>query len=56
VARPGTDTGLPHIGLAGGTYPVLLKGSDTAGRSVARCTARAELAACVTFIRAGFVP
>jgi mannose-6-phosphate isomerase-like protein (cupin superfamily) len=32
VARPETDPGLPHIGVAGGTYTVLLKGSDTAGR------------------------
>jgi len=32
VARPGTDPALPHIGLVGDTYTVLLKGSDTAGR------------------------
>lgn len=32
VARPGTDAGLPHIGLVGDTYTVLLTGSDTAGR------------------------
>jgi quercetin dioxygenase-like cupin family protein len=32
VARPDTDASLPHVGVAGGTYTVLLKGSDTAGR------------------------
>jgi quercetin dioxygenase-like cupin family protein len=32
VARPETDPSLPHIGLVGDTYTVLLKGSDTAGR------------------------
>ena len=32
VARPDTDASLPHIGLAGDTYTVLLKGSDTGGR------------------------
>lgn len=32
VARPDADASLPHIGLVGDTYTVLLKGSDTAGR------------------------
>ena len=32
VARPDTDASLPHVGLVGDTYTVLLKGSDTAGR------------------------
>jgi quercetin dioxygenase-like cupin family protein len=32
VARPDTDPGLTHIGLAGDTYTVLLTGQDTAGR------------------------
>ena len=32
VARPDTDPGLPHLGIAGGTYTVLLRGSDTGGR------------------------
>ncbi|HEX8361272.1 MAG TPA: cupin domain-containing protein [Longimicrobium sp.] len=32
VARPGTDASLPHIGLVGDTYTVLLTGRDTAGR------------------------
>jgi quercetin dioxygenase-like cupin family protein len=32
VARPNTDQSLPHIGLAGDTYTVLLTGKDTAGR------------------------
>lgn len=32
VARPDTDPALPHVGLAGDTYTVLLAGSDTAGR------------------------
>jgi len=32
VARPNEDSGLPHIGLAGGTYTVLLSGEDTDGR------------------------
>ncbi len=32
VARPGTDENLPHIGLAGDTYTILLSGADTGGR------------------------
>ena len=32
VARPETDASLPHIGLAGNTYTVLLSGRDTDGR------------------------
>ncbi len=32
VARPNTDTSLPHVGLAGDTYTILLTGKDTAGR------------------------
>ena len=32
VARPNTDESLPHIGLAGDTYTVLLSGEDTNGR------------------------
>jgi mannose-6-phosphate isomerase-like protein (cupin superfamily) len=32
VARPDTDPGLPHIGLAGDTYTILLSGNDTDGR------------------------
>ncbi len=32
LARPQTDMGLPHIGLAGDTYTVLLSGTDTGGR------------------------
>jgi len=32
VARPNSDEALPHIGLAGDTYTVLLTGKDTAGR------------------------
>jgi len=32
VARPGTDQGLPHIGLVGDTYTILLSGDDTDGR------------------------
>ncbi len=32
VARPDTDAGLPHLGLVGDTYTVLLTGRDTAGR------------------------
>lgn len=31
-ARPDRDGNLPHIGLAGDTYTVLLSGEDTAGR------------------------
>jgi quercetin dioxygenase-like cupin family protein len=32
VARPDTDESLPHIGLVGNTYTVLLSGADTEGR------------------------
>lgn len=32
LARPDTDQDLPHIGLVGDTYTVLLTGRDTAGR------------------------
>jgi quercetin dioxygenase-like cupin family protein len=32
LAQPDTIDGLPHIGLVGDTYTILLGGSDTAGR------------------------
>ena len=32
VARPETDQGLPHIGLVGDTYTILLSGKDTNGK------------------------
>jgi quercetin dioxygenase-like cupin family protein len=32
IARPNTDQSLPHIGLVGGTYTILLSGDDTGGR------------------------
>ncbi len=32
VARPEIDTDVPHLGLAGDTYTVLVSGKDTAGR------------------------
>jgi quercetin dioxygenase-like cupin family protein len=32
LARPNEDQMLPHIGLAGDTYTILLTGKDTAGR------------------------
>ena len=32
VARPNDDPNLPHIGLVGDTYTLLLTGKDTAGR------------------------
>ncbi len=32
VARPDTDQSLPHIGLVGDTYTILLSGDDTNGR------------------------
>jgi quercetin dioxygenase-like cupin family protein len=32
VARPNSDDRLPHIGLVGDTYTILLTGEDTAGR------------------------
>ena len=31
-ARPDEDENLPHVGLVGDTYTVLLRGEDTAGR------------------------
>jgi len=32
VARPNQDEGLPHFGLVGDTYTVLVTGDDTAGK------------------------
>jgi len=32
IARPDTDANLPHIGVAGDTYTLLLTAKDTAGR------------------------
>jgi quercetin dioxygenase-like cupin family protein len=32
VARPDTDPTLPHLGVVGDTYTILLSGKDTAGR------------------------
>ena len=32
VARPDVDQGLPHLGLVGDTYTILISGDDTAGR------------------------
>ena len=32
VARPDSDESLPHIGVVGDTYTILLRGNDTAGR------------------------
>jgi mannose-6-phosphate isomerase-like protein (cupin superfamily) len=32
LARPNEDQALPHIGLVGDTYTILLSGQDTAGR------------------------
>ena len=32
LARPNEDPNLPHIGLVGDTYTILLTGKDTAGR------------------------
>jgi hypothetical protein len=32
VARPETDQSLPHIGLVGDTYTIILSGDDTNGR------------------------
>jgi len=32
VARPETDESLPHLGVVGDTYTILLSGEDTAGR------------------------
>jgi quercetin dioxygenase-like cupin family protein len=32
IARPSEDPALPHIGIVGDTYTILLTGNDTAGR------------------------
>jgi len=32
IARPNTDESLPHLGLVGDTYTILLSGEDTDGR------------------------
>jgi quercetin dioxygenase-like cupin family protein len=32
IARPNTDQSLPHVGLVGDTYTILLSGNNTAGR------------------------
>lgn len=32
IARPDEDRGLPHIGLVGDTYTILVAGQDTAGK------------------------
>jgi quercetin dioxygenase-like cupin family protein len=32
VARPDSDAALPHLGVVGDTYTILLSGEDTAGR------------------------
>jgi len=32
VARPDSDATLPHLGLVGDTYTILVSGEDTAGR------------------------
>lgn len=32
VARPDSDPGLPHLGLVGDTYTILVSGNDTNGR------------------------
>jgi quercetin dioxygenase-like cupin family protein len=32
LARPDEDQGLPHLGVVGDTYTILLTGQDTAGR------------------------
>ena len=32
IARPNEDPNLPHIGLVGDAYTILLTGKDTAGR------------------------
>jgi quercetin dioxygenase-like cupin family protein len=32
IARPDDDQGLPHIGLVGDTYTILVAGRDTAGK------------------------
>lgn len=36
VARPDQDQSLPHFGLVGDTYTVLVAGSDTDGEYTAR--------------------
>ena len=41
VARPDEDQGLPHIGLVGDTYTILVAGEDTAGKyTLIDCTSR----------------
>lgn len=32
IARPNTDQSLPHIGMVGDTYTILISGKDTAGQ------------------------
>jgi quercetin dioxygenase-like cupin family protein len=32
VARPNTDASLPHLGLVGDTYTILISGEETAGK------------------------
>jgi quercetin dioxygenase-like cupin family protein len=32
IARPETDDSLPHVGVVGDTYTILVSGADTAGR------------------------
>jgi quercetin dioxygenase-like cupin family protein len=32
VVRPDEETGLPHLGVVGDTYTILISGEDTAGR------------------------
>ena len=32
LARPNDDQALPHVGVVGDTYTILLTGEDTAGR------------------------
>ncbi len=32
VARPDEDQALPHLGIVGDTYTILVSGDDTAGR------------------------
>jgi quercetin dioxygenase-like cupin family protein len=32
IARPDSDEGLPHLGVVGDTYTILISGEDTAGR------------------------
>ena len=41
IARPDEDQGLPHIGLVGDTYTILVAGQDTAGSTPSStCTSR----------------